>query len=62
MGYYLINIAIKISRSNEDFKIWDKGQMMLILSCTKLAKNNISVGYKNNTLLSLKDLLTRKTQ
>ena len=42
--------------------MWDKGQMILILSRTKFAKDTIFVGDKNDTLTALKNLLTRKTQ
>ena len=36
--------------------------MVVMLSRTKKAKESIFVGDKNNTLMALKDLLTRKTQ
>ena len=42
--------------------MWDKGQMIVILSRTKLAKDTIFVGDKNDTLSALKHLLTRRTQ
>ena len=62
MGDTLSNMATEISRINANFKIWDKGQMIVILSRTKYASNTIFVGDKNDTLTALKDLLTRKTQ
>ena len=55
-------MATEISRNDSNFKLWDKGQMIVILSRTKLAKNKIFVGDKNDTLAALKDLLIRKTQ
>ena len=41
--------------------MWDKGQMIDILSITKYAKDKIFVGDKNDTLKSLKQILTQKT-
>ena len=40
----------------------DKGQMIVILIRTKLAKNTFFVGDKNYTIAAVKYLLTRKTQ
>lgn len=62
MGDTLSNMATEISRVNANFKMWDKGQMIVILSRTKYASKTIFVGDKNDTLKALKDLLTRKTQ
>ena len=62
MGDTLPIMATEISRNVSNFKMWDKGQMIVILSRTKLAKNTIFVGDKNDTLSALKDLLTTKTQ
>ena len=62
MGDTLPIMATEISRNNSNYKMWDKGQMVVILSRTKCAKNTIFVGDKNGTLSALKDLLTRKTQ
>ena len=42
--------------------MWDKGQMIVILSHTKIAKNTIFVGDINYTLATLKGLLNIKTQ
>ena len=38
MGDTLSNMATEISRINANFKIWDKGQMIAILSGTKYDK------------------------
>ena len=62
MGDTLHSMATEISRSNGNFKMWDKGQMIVILSRTKVAKKTIFVGDKNDALAALKQLLTRKTQ
>ena len=55
-------MAIEISQSNTNFKMWDKGQMIVILSRTKRAKDTIFVGDKNDNLNVLRTLLTRKTE
>ena len=62
MGDTLSYMATEISLVNGNFKMWDKGQMIVILSRTKYASNTIFVGDKNDTLRALKDVLTRKTQ
>ena len=58
----LPSMATEISLCNSNFNMWDKGKMIVILSCTKYAKDTIFVGDKNDTLAALKNLLTRKTQ
>ena len=55
-------MAIEISQSNTNFKMLGKGQIIVILSLTKKAKDTIFVGNKNDTLNALMILLTRKTQ
>jgi len=60
MGDSLQSMATEISRQNTNFKMWDKGQMIIILSRTKLAKETIFVGDKNDTLTALRLLLTRR--
>ena len=61
-GDTLPSMATEISQNNGNFKMWDKGQMIVILSRTKYAKDTIFVGDKSDTLEALKNLLTRKTQ
>ena len=55
-------MAIEISQSNTNFKMLGKGQIIVILSLTKKAKDTIFVGDKNDTLNALMILLTRNTQ
>ena len=62
MGDTLISMATEISSADPDFKIWGKGQLVVLLSRTKEAKNTIFVGDKNDTLSALKDMLLQKTQ
>ena len=61
-GDTLLSMVNDISQNNVNFKMWDKGQMIEILSCTKRARYTIFVGDKNYTLAALSTLLTRKTQ
>ena len=60
MGDTLPSVAIEISMRNKDFKIWDKGQMIVVISRTKRGKDTIFVGNKQDILAALKNLLTRK--
>lgn len=62
MGDTLKSMATEISRYIEDFKLWDKGQLIVILSRTRIGKNSIFVGNENETINALKSLLTKKTQ
>ena len=62
MGDTLMFIAIAISKYNTDFSLWDKGQLIVILSRTKRAKNTIFVGEKQDTLNALVELLLHRTQ
>ena len=61
MGDTLTKMATEISRSHRNFKMWDKGQLIVISSRTKSAKDTIFVGNKNDTLRAFRALLTRKT-
>ena len=61
-GDTIPHVATEISETNAQFKMWDKGQMIVILSRTKYAKNTIFVGDRNDTINALRMLLTRKTQ
>ena len=54
-------MATETSQNNGKFNTWDKGQMLVILSRTKYARDTIFVGDKNDTLAELINLLTRKT-
>ena len=62
MGDTLVSMATTISYSDHNFNMWDKGQLVVILSRTKSAKDSIFVGPKNETLQAFRDLLTKKTQ
>ena len=62
MGDKFQSIAVEISLRNKNVKMWDKGQMVANASRTKEATHTIFVGDKNDTILALKSLLSRKTQ
>ena len=61
-GDTLLITATDISQNNGNLNMWDKGQMRVIFSCKKRARDTIFVGDKNNTLTAFSTLLTRKTQ
>ena len=61
-GQTLFQMATEISLANSDFKIWDKGQLIVILTRTKRGKDTIFVGNKQDTLDALKNLLLSRTQ
>ena len=62
MGDTLIRVAIEISRSNSSFQLWDCAQAIVTLSRTKIGKNLILVGDKNETIEALSVLIQMKSQ
>ena len=62
MGDTLIKIATEVSNDVQSFKLWDKAQVVVLLSRTKFAKDIIFVGHKENTLKALCNLIQMKTQ
>ena len=62
MGDTLPSVATSLSKSDNNYSMWDKGQLLVILSRTKLAKDTILVGNKEDTLDALEDLLKTRTQ
>lgn len=62
MGDTLQYMATQISVNDPNFNLWDKGQLVVILSRTKLAKNSIFVGPINDTLNAFLELLMKKNQ
>lgn len=62
MGDTLIKMATEISKTNKEYKMWDKGQLVVLLSRTKKASDSIFVGDKDHTLATMKDILMKKTQ
>ena len=62
MGDTLPSLATSLSTTDSNYSMWDKGQLLVILSRTKLAKDTIFVGNKENTLDALVSLLKTRTQ
>ena len=61
-GETLPKMATELSMSNSDFGIWDKGQLIVILTRTRKAEDTIFVGNKQETLSALKNILLSKNQ
>ena len=61
-GETLPEMATEISAANPNFNVWDRGQMIVLLTRTRRAKDTIFVGYKRDTLDALKQLLLTRTQ
>lgn len=62
MGDTLKTMITRISTTDNNFAMWDKGQLIVILSRTKEAKKSIFVGPKDDTLAAFRQLVLRKTQ
>ena len=62
MGDKNQSMASEISQNHDNYIMWDKRKNIVILSLTKIAKNTIFVGDVNDTLVALKDIITKKTQ
>ena len=50
MGDTLCRIAIEISSTEMNFKLWDKAQVVVLLSRTRYAKDIIFVGNERKTI------------
>ena len=62
MGDTLTSMATEISTRNSNFNLWEKGQLVVLLSRTRYAKDTIFVGSESDTLEALRQLVTTKTQ
>ena len=62
MGDTYFKMAVSVSDSQDQFKLWDSGQLIVILSRTRIMKNTIFVGPKQETIRGLISLLTKRTQ
>ena len=56
------SMATKISTTDKNFSLWDKGQLIVIISRTRDPKKTIFVGNKRDTLEALQSLLLKRTQ
>ena len=61
-GETLSSMATEVSLNDPLFRLWDKGQLVVILSRTKTAKDTIFVGNKADTIDALKSILIKRTQ
>ena len=48
----LVKMATSVSTTDNNYNLWDKGQVVVILSRTKIGKHSIFVGQKDETLAS----------
>jgi predicted GIY-YIG superfamily endonuclease len=62
MGDTLPSIATTFSLIDRNYSVWDKGQLLVIISRTKLARDTIFVGDKESTLDALSSILKSRTQ
>ena len=60
-GDTLHKIATEVSHLNKNFKLWDKGQVVVLLSRTRKASDVIFVGNKSETIRCLVTLIQKKT-
>ena len=62
MGDTLNKVAMEISDVEHDYKIWEKEQVIVATSRTKLGKDTIFVGDKTGTINALVSILKHRTQ
>ena len=55
-------IEILVSNTEKIFSLWDRGQLIVILSRTRIIKDNIFVGKNNETICVLNLMLNQRTQ
>ena len=60
MGDTLHSVATEISMKNNQFKLWDKGQAVVLMSRTNFGKDLIFVGDKNDTIKALVNLINNR--
>ena len=54
-------MEILLSDTEKIFSLWDRGQLIVILSRTRIIKNTIFIGTKNETILRFKIILDQIT-
>ena len=62
MGDTLRSLATTLSSDDRNYSVWDKGQLLVIISRTKRSEDTIFVGNKESTLNALVSILTTRTQ
>ena len=62
IGYTYNHMEILVSDTAKLFSLWDCGQLIVILSRTRIMKNTLFGGPKNETIHGLKLMLNQITQ
>ena len=62
MGDTLNKVALQISCKDPHFKLWDRAQVIVATSRTKLGKDTIFVGNKQDTINALVELIQKRDQ
>jgi predicted GIY-YIG superfamily endonuclease len=62
MGQDLCAVITKVDTDSDDYKLWEKEQVVVLLSRTHFAKDIIFVGPKKNTSEALATLLLKRSQ
>ncbi len=63
MGRTLYQVATEIGQANENFHLWDRGQLVVLMSRTKYARDTIFVTEEvDDTVKALSTLLKRQSQ
>lgn len=58
--YYIM--ATSVSNVIKQLRLWEKGQLIVLISRTRTMKNTIFVGSKSDTIAGLVELLTKRSQ
>ena len=61
MGDTLRYLATTLSSDDRNYSVWDKGQLLVIISRTKRSEDTIFVGNKESALNALVSVLTNRT-
>ena len=62
MGNTYNRMEILVSDIEKLFSLWDRKQLIVILSCTRVMTNTFFVGPKNKMINGLKHMLTKQIQ
>jgi predicted GIY-YIG superfamily endonuclease len=62
MGDTIPSLVTSLSMRDRNFNMWDKGQLLVIISRTKKAEDTIFVGNKEDTLDAMMSILRTRTQ
>ena len=62
MGSEVGAVATQLSRDDKDFCLWEKGQLVVLMSRTECAKNVFFVGNKEENLLAIREIVLMTSQ